>query len=81
MSAERARITTTPNHDSVRASKLGQGEWEGKRTSLISKKLGGERKRNMNQGSQTEGRCEMTVKTKTFRSNAACSGLMAQGGG
>lgn len=77
----RERQITSPNLESVRASKLGQGEREGKKISLISKKPGGERKRNMNQVSQTESRCEMTVKTKTFRSDAAWSRLMAQGEG
>lgn len=52
-----------------------------KKISLISKKPGGERKRNMKQVSQTESRCEMTVKTKTFRSDAAWSRLTAQGEG
>lgn len=59
---------------------MRQGPWDSKRISLISKKPGSERKRNTNQVSQTERRCDMTVKTKTFRSNAAWSRFTAQGG-
>lgn len=44
----RERRITAPNLESVRVSKLEQGEWGGRKIPLISKKPEGERKRNMN---------------------------------